>query len=63
MAKDGEEVHLSGLKDEMRKRQPDFSEKRFGYAGFLQFVKAADARGYIDYEWSDEADGYLLTAP
>jgi uncharacterized protein (TIGR00288 family) len=62
LAKDGE-VHLSGLKDEMRKRDPSFSEKKSGYSGFLQFIKAADARGFIDYDWSDAADGYVLTAP
>ena len=60
--KQGDEVHLSGLKDEMRKRDPSFSEKKYGYSGFLQFVKAADARGYVDYDWSDAADGYVLTA-
>src|SRR5207244_2552845 len=29
--------HLSGLKNQLRKVLPDFSEKRFGYGGFLQF--------------------------
>ena len=53
---------LSGLKNELRKRQPGFSEKRFGYSGFLQFVKAAGARGVVDVEWSDEAGDYELTA-
>ncbi len=54
---------LSGLKNELRKRNPGFSEKDFGYGGFLQFVKAAAARGVIDLEW-DEADEdyYLSTA-
>ncbi len=61
LAKDGDQVHMSGLKDEMRKRQPDFSEKQLGYSGFLQFVKAANARGYSEYEFSDDADGYVLT--
>jgi len=61
LAKEGGQVHLSGLKDEMRKRQPDFSEKQLGYSGFLQFVKAANARGYVDYEFSDDADGYVVT--
>jgi uncharacterized protein (TIGR00288 family) len=54
--------HLSGLKNKLRKRQPDFSEKRFGYAGFLQFVTAARARGFIDMEWDDEADDYVIEA-
>jgi len=53
---------LSGLKNQLRKRERDFSEKRFGYSGFLQFVRAAQARGLVSYEWS-EADGdYLVSA-
>ena len=54
---------LSGLKNQLRKRQRDFSEKRFGYSGFLQFVKAAHARGLVDFEWSDEDGDYLVSAP
>jgi uncharacterized protein (TIGR00288 family) len=58
--------HLSGIKTEMRKQQADFSEKRFGYGGFLQFCKAARARGVIEMDLDDEADDYILrpvTAP
>ena len=51
---------LSGLKDALRARQPEFSEKRFGYGGFLQFCKAARTRGVVTMEWDDEADDYLL---
>jgi uncharacterized protein (TIGR00288 family) len=55
--------HLSGLKDRMRKREPDFTEKRFGYATFLQFAKAADARGIITMEWDGDAEDYLVRTP
>jgi uncharacterized protein (TIGR00288 family) len=55
--------HLSGLKDRMRKRQPDFTEKRFGYATFLQFAKAAQARGIITMDWDDAAEDYLVRTP
>jgi uncharacterized LabA/DUF88 family protein len=51
---------LSGLKDQVRKRQPDFSEKEFGFGGFLQFCKAARTRGIVRMEWDDEADDYVL---
>lgn len=55
---------LSGLKDHLRKLQPGFSEKDYGYSGFLQFVKAADAKGVIGMNWDDEAEDYVLrTAP
>ncbi len=51
---------LSGLKDRMRKREKDFTEKRFGYATFLQFAKAAQARGIIAMDWDDTAEDYLV---
>ena len=53
---------LSGLKNELRRRKPGFSEKDFGYGGFLQFVKAASAKGVVDLEWDDEAEDYYLSA-
>ena len=53
---------LSGLKNELRRRQPNFSEKDFGYGGFLQFVKAAVAKGSVDLEWDDENEDYFLSA-
>jgi uncharacterized protein (TIGR00288 family) len=52
--------HLPGLKSQMRKRQRNFTEKRYGYGGFLQFCKAAQARGYVDMEWDDNAGAYIL---
>jgi hypothetical protein len=54
-------VPLSGLKDRMRKEQPSFSEKAFGYRGFLQFCRAAAARGIVSMEWDDSVEDYLLT--
>jgi uncharacterized protein (TIGR00288 family) len=53
---------LSGLKNELRKKRPWFSEKDLGYGGFLQFVKAAGAQGFVEASWSDEADDYLVSA-
>ncbi len=52
---------LSGLKNELRRHQPDFSEKAFGFGGFLQFAKAARTRGLIDMRWDEEADDYVLS--
>ena len=42
--------------------QPDFSEKKFGYRGFLQFCKAAETQGLIKLDWDDEAGDYLVQA-
>lgn len=55
-----DEVPLSGIKDAIRKIEPSFSEKAYGYRGFLQFSKAAAARGAVTMEWSEEADDYLV---
>lgn len=54
-------AELSGLKNQLRKRDNGFSEKDFGYSGFLQFCKAAKARGAIGMEWDDAVNDYVLT--
>lgn len=51
---------LSGLKNQLRKRLPAFSEKRYGFNSFLSFAKAARARDLIDMDWDDDAGDYLL---
>jgi hypothetical protein len=58
-----DEIPLSGLKDQMRKRDPTWSEKDLGYAGFLQFVKAAAAKGVVNMEWDDAEGDYFLYVP
>jgi uncharacterized protein (TIGR00288 family) len=62
MASSDGPVVLSGLKNQLRKRQPDFSEKKFGYGGFLQFCKAAATRGLIELTWDDSVEDYTVTA-
>jgi NYN domain/OST-HTH/LOTUS domain len=52
---------LSGLKNELRRRMPGFSEKNYGYGGFLQFVKAAAARGVLELRWDEEDEEYYLS--
>jgi len=53
---------LSGLKNQLRRIRPDFSEKKLGYRSFLQFCQAAATGGAVELHWSPEADDYLLTA-
>jgi uncharacterized protein (TIGR00288 family) len=55
-------VPLSGLKNQVRKHQPDFSEKRFGYSTFLQFVRAARARGFVDMDRDESGDHVVRPA-
>lgn len=57
----GGAVALSGLKNQLRRARPDFSEKKLGYRSFLQFCKAAATSGAVHLEWSPESDDYLLT--
>jgi uncharacterized protein (TIGR00288 family) len=57
----GGPVPLSGLKDRMRKASPGFSEKAFGYRGFLQFARAGAARGLVAMVWDDSTDDYMLS--
>ena len=59
----GAPPQLSGLKDQLRKRVPDFSEKRHGFNSFLSFVKAARARDLIAMEWDNDTGDYLLRVP
>ncbi|MFI7608042.1 NYN domain-containing protein [Micromonospora sp. NPDC049366] len=54
-------VALSGLKDQLRRARPDFSEQKLGYRSFLQFCKAAATAGAVRLRWSPEADDYLVT--
>ncbi|MGH3872593.1 MAG: NYN domain-containing protein [Pseudonocardiaceae bacterium] len=59
----GSPPQLSGLKNQLRKRLPDFSEKRYGFNSFLSFAKAARARDLIAMEWDDAGGDYQLHVP
>ena len=56
----GGDPPLSGLKDQLRKRDADFSEKDFGFSGFLQFCKAAVTKDVVEMDWEDEDEEYYL---
>ncbi|MEX1262838.1 MAG: PIN domain-containing protein [Actinomycetota bacterium] len=56
-------VQLSGLKNRVRKVRPDFTEKKYGYRGFLQFCRAAATQGVVTLEWDDESEDYLVSIP
>jgi uncharacterized protein (TIGR00288 family) len=56
-------VALSGLKNQLRKKLPGFSEKKYGYGGFLQFCKAAATKGLIELSWDESVGDYTVTAP
>ena len=54
---------LSGLKNQLRKREPGFSEKRYGFNNFLSFARAARARDLVTMEWDEETGDYVLDVP
>ena len=56
-------LQLSGLKDRLRKRRSDFSEKRYGFSSFLSFAKAARARDLVVMAWDDHLGDYTLRVP
>ncbi len=60
LQKRNDAVLLSGLKNQVRKRQADFSEKRYGYGGFLQFCKAASTKGLIELTWDEAESDYVV---
>lgn len=59
----GGDPPLSGLKDQLRKRDENFSEKQFGYGGFLQFCKAAVTKDVVEMDWEEEDKEYYLYVP
>lgn len=54
-------VALSGLKNQLRRVRPDFSEKKLGYRSFLQFCQAAATSGVVGLRWHPDTGDYLLT--
>jgi len=62
LQKRNDAVVLSGLKNQVRKRRPDFSEKKYGYRSFLQFCRAAEREGHVTLVWNDDADDYVMSA-
>jgi uncharacterized LabA/DUF88 family protein len=61
-SQDGGPPFLSGLKNRVRKVQPDFTEKKYGYRGFLEFCRAAETQGLVGIDWDDEAEDYVISA-
>lgn len=61
VAASGPPVGLSGLKNQLRKRRPDFSEKGLGYRNFLQFCRDAENAGVVRLVWDDDAGDYQVS--
>ena len=57
----GAPPQLSGLKNQLRKRDPGFSEKRYGFNSFLSFARAARARDLVTMDWDEGRGDYQLS--
>ena len=60
--RDGQPL-LSGIKNQLRKRNADFSEKKYGYSSFLQFLRAAATKGLLELNWDDKVGDYRIALP
>ncbi len=58
---EAKQVQLTGLKDAMRRADPEFSERRLGYRNFGSFVRAAEARGLV--RLTGKADARVVQPP
>ncbi|MEV6967767.1 NYN domain-containing protein [Hamadaea sp. NPDC051192] len=63
LSRSGGAVALSGLKNQLRRVRPEFSEKKLGYRSFLQFCQAAATSGVIDLNWNPDVGDYQLSTP
>ncbi|NUT02186.1 MAG: NYN domain-containing protein [Hamadaea sp.] len=63
LSRGGSAVALSGLKNQLRRVRPDFSEKKLGYRSFLQFCQAAATSGVIGLSWNPDVGDYQLSPP
>ncbi|MCP2328901.1 uncharacterized protein (TIGR00288 family) [Hamadaea flava] len=61
LSRGGGAVALSGLKNQLRRVRPEFSEKKLGYRSFLQFCQAAATSGVIDLNWNPDVGDYQLS--
>ena len=58
----GARPQLSGLKNQLRKVEPGFSEKRYGFNSFSSFVKAGRARDLLEMDWDEDTGDFRLRA-
>lgn len=59
----GGEAKLSGLKQAMRQKNGEFSERRLGHRTFLAFVRAAENQGLVDITQAEGSNDHIVTTP
>ncbi|MCL2680416.1 MAG: NYN domain-containing protein [Coriobacteriia bacterium] len=53
-------LHSSLVKDTIRRKQPQFSERGYGYRSFNQLLEDAQAKGYIDISKDQRSGTYVV---
>jgi uncharacterized protein (TIGR00288 family) len=56
-------INLSKAKDAMKRRDPGFNEKAFGFKTFGALAQAAQQAGYVKVQNSDQGDGTRWVRP
>ncbi|MCL2606786.1 MAG: NYN domain-containing protein [Coriobacteriia bacterium] len=53
-------LHSSLVKDTIRRKQPQFSERSYGYRSFNQLLEDAQSKGYIDISKDQRSGTYVV---
>ncbi len=60
---EGASVNISVVKDSLKRREPGFSEKAFGFKTFSALVMEAEKRGALKVERQDKGNGVWVRLP
>ena len=53
-------MHSSLVKDAIRRKKPQFSERSYGYRSFNQLLEDAQAKGYLDISKDERSGTYVV---
>ncbi len=56
-----EQVWGSHVKQTLKRRRPDFSERAYGFRSFNQMLEEARDRGWLDLRFDERSGGYIIT--
>lgn len=62
LADRGEPVWGSHIKQVIRRKRPEFDERRFGYRSFNDLVRDAASRALVEARLDTQSGGYVVTA-
>jgi hypothetical protein len=56
-----EQVWGSHVKQTLKRRRPDFSERAYGFRSFNQMLEEARDRGWLELRFDERSGGYIIT--